>query len=119
MVWDKEGRVTEGATTDQGARSFVCAQCGSDRVRRSPAKPPVERFVRTATPFHLYRCRNCRHRGWHFGPVPEGGEERAEVALPGRPIEPRDIAASRRKRRKIVGSVLLGVALGAAAGAYL
>jgi hypothetical protein len=88
-------------------------------VRRSRAKTPVERFVRAATPFHLYRCRNCRHRGWHFGPVLDDGQERVEARPPGRPVEPRDVAASRRKRRKIVGSVLLGVALGAAAGAYL
>jgi hypothetical protein len=98
-----------------------CPRCGSSNVRRSKAKTPGERLVRYLTPFHYYRCRKCGHRGRHLGrvPAPPAPSDQDPSRTPGRPLERRDLEESLERKKRVVWTVLLAVALGALAGKYV
>jgi hypothetical protein len=99
-----------------------CSVCGSTRVRRSMARSAVELLVRKLTPFHLYVCRDCEHRGWHLGPVPDIAThplDQCSLMLSARPVEQRDIDVSRRRWRQTALSLLVAITLGAFLGCYV
>ena len=106
--------------TEKAQQSAVrCPRCGSTDVRRSKTKGGLERAARLLSPLRPYRCRTCRHRGWHWGSV--GGQADVEGAATSRsrPLERRDLQAKSRRRRRLVASVILGIGLGVASGFYL
>jgi hypothetical protein len=91
-----------------------CAHCGSPQVRRSAPKGLFEYVVRSASPVHFYRCRDCGRRGAHWGRIPRAGQSSG-----GRPVETRDTRLRRKRRIRLVFSAAIAVALGSAAGLYL
>lgn len=103
---------------EEGEPGLRCPECGSRRVRRSAPRSAAERLVRAVTPLHRFRCRDCAHRGWHLGAIPSRRHRDRELPA-GRPLERRDIEAKQLKRKRLVSSVLVAVALGAAAGVYV
>ena len=107
---------TESGT--QTVRAFTCPSCGSTRVRRSAPKGLSEQLIRSFSPFHFYRCRDCGRRGRYLGRG-LAGEERGHGGRSGRPIENRDIRAARRRKRRLWVAVVLSLGLGALAGLYL
>ena len=102
------------ATPPEAEPEITCPHCGSASVRRSAPHGFGERFLRTFTPFHFYRCRDCGRRGVHLGRVSGRRSSRT-----GRPVEGRDIRAVRMKRQRRLIALLLSIGLGVAAGIYL
>lgn len=99
--------------------TFRCPHCGSDNVRRSLPRSLFEDIVRSLTPYHLYFCRDCEGRGWKIGAL-----KLADGATPtrpafGRPLEPRDTTARRRRWRRLVLTVIIAIGLGVATGVRL
>jgi len=44
---------------------MICPHCGkAERVHRSHSRGPVERVIKTVTPYKVYRCHDCNWRGW-------------------------------------------------------
>ena len=110
-----------GAADGGEGAAFHCPRCASTNVRRSKAKTAGERLLRYLTPFHYYRCRKCGHRGLHLGrvPTPPAGHEHDPSKTPGRPLERRDLEEALERRKRLLWTVLLAVALGALAGKYV
>jgi hypothetical protein len=77
-----------------------------------------ERFQRAVTPLHFYLCRDCEHRGSHWGTIRSAPDAAAALGT-SRPIEERDRIAAHAKLRSAVLSVVFATILGAAAGAYV
>lgn len=89
--------------------TFRCPRCGSARVRRSLPQDGWERFVRSVTPIHYFRCRECNHRDSHWGPI-AWPEQESPVEVPARPLEERDRTAIAVQRRRVI--LLLCIAIG-------
>ena len=100
-------------------RAFLCPHCRSKDIRPSSPHDFIEIAVRKLTPLHLYKCRECDHRGWRFKSRPRESSASAGVAGSGRPPEPRDRARRREDRRRALTMLLIATALGAASGIYL
>lgn len=86
------------------------------------ARSSWEFLVRKVTPLHLYMCRDCEHRGWRLGSLPESvihGPDQQALGLPARPVEKRDSDLRRRRWKRAVLSFLLAVVLGTAFGRYV
>jgi predicted RNA-binding Zn-ribbon protein involved in translation (DUF1610 family) len=50
-----------------------CPQCGVERIKRSRARG-IERLIRTFSSYRIYRCPDCKWRGWlATGESPWGG----------------------------------------------
>ena len=96
--------------------SLTCPHCGSDRLRRSAPRGLGERFLRALSPAHFYRCRACGRRGWHLGRVGRAHRQRRTDAVPGRPMEKRDVEARRRKATRAAVAVAAAVGLGLVTG---
>ena len=44
---------------------MICPHCGkTERVHRSHARGTIENFIKTVTPYKIYRCHDCNWRGW-------------------------------------------------------
>jgi len=104
-------------------RSHIrCPICGSGRIRRSMPRTGWEHLVRAITPLHLYMCRDCEHRGWRFGSLPDvviHSPDQQTLGLPSRPVERRDNDAARRRWRRAIISFVFAVLLGALFGRYV
>lgn len=94
--------------------SHACPRCGAQRLYRSRARSFPEQLVRTVTPFHVYRCHACGLRNWTFGRAPRAMPDQKDFGLPTRPLESRDSEWWRKRRRRIVLSVLVAATVGAA-----
>jgi hypothetical protein len=92
-----------------------CPSCGSTRIRRSLPQDGWERFLRAIAPVHYYRCRECNHRGWTWGPVLLS-DEAAPPNVPVRPPEVRDATAAAVRRRRALFLVVVAVGAGIAMG---
>lgn len=97
------------------SRSFSCPRCGSTRIRRSLPQDGWERLVRELTPIHYFRCRDCNHRGSHWGAIAWPERELA-ADLPTRPAEQRDVTAVAVQRRRVVLLVLIAIGGGVVTG---
>jgi hypothetical protein len=95
-----------------------CRRCGSGRLRRSSAHNRVEHWVRRSTPIHFYSCGDCGRRTWLWRAHSRAPESK-EPRTPRRRLEGRDARMRMRERRHVLWTVILAVALGAAAGIYL
>jgi predicted RNA-binding Zn-ribbon protein involved in translation (DUF1610 family) len=42
---------------------LTCPRCGVDSLRRSHARR-LEKLFRTLSSYRIYRCSNCKWRGW-------------------------------------------------------
>ena len=40
-----------------------CPQCGLERIKRSRARG-IERLFKTVSSYRVYRCHDCKWRGW-------------------------------------------------------
>ena len=104
------------APGESDASRPTCPRCGSDHLRRSAPRGLGERLVRSLSPLHRYRCRACGHRGWHLGPIGRARRRRRPAAIPGRPVERRDLKAGRARLLRAATAVAVAVGLGVAAG---
>jgi DNA-directed RNA polymerase subunit RPC12/RpoP len=105
---------TPSATPPEAEPELTCPHCGSFSLRRSAPHGFGERFLRTFTPFHFYRCRDCGRRGAHLGRVSGRGSART-----GRPVEGRDVRATRTRRRRRLVALFASLGLGVAAGVFV
>ncbi|MBK9515744.1 MAG: hypothetical protein IPO09_00045 [Anaeromyxobacter sp.] len=99
----------------------TCARCGSTNVRRARHKTIWKRLYSAVTGEARYACQACHHRGWTVGALAayEARTPRPGRVAPGRPLEDRDIRASREARFRTTGLVLAAVAVGGSLAATL
>lgn len=77
--------------TDRG-----CPKCGSERVHRSKARSPLERFRKRWSRKRVHRCHDCEWRGWRIETHVEQRQE-LEVALPPPDFDKIDAAVPLRR----------------------
>ncbi|MBK9519347.1 MAG: hypothetical protein IPO09_18785 [Anaeromyxobacter sp.] len=71
-----------------------------------------QRFVRFFTPLRRYSCLDCKRRGWMVGSLPHASVSAADLGLPARPVEDRDIEEVADSRFRMVLGVGLAIGLG-------
>ena len=71
---------------------YQCPQCRSKDVHWSRSKSMWETWRKKITGNPVYRCRNCRWRGWVVDVSPDAGEEQVEPSRYTRaPETPNDV----------------------------
>jgi len=95
-----------------------CPRCGSDQLRRSSPHNSFERLLRKLSPYHLFRCGQCHHRGWHPHRLSRHREAHHSHG-PGRPLEKRDRKAKRAAVLRAALTLIFAASLGVASAIYL
>jgi len=99
--------------------SATCERCGSKDVRLKRTRGLLNRAWQVVSGRQRYACTACHHRGWSDGPVPDAPMGAGRTAplngspLPGRPLEHRDLRATRQARADRLLAITVALGLGA------
>jgi hypothetical protein len=93
----------------------VCRKCKSRHVRRSSPHTMWERIVRKFAGIRFHVCGDCGARGWHH----EKRHSRSHPSASQRLVSGRFTQASRARRRQVLRTAAVALALGMAAAVWL
>ncbi|HTN51026.1 MAG TPA: hypothetical protein VML50_01380 [Anaeromyxobacter sp.] len=84
-------------------------------MRRSHSRSHWERIAARVLGARFHTCERCGARGWHWRRRSSSTSHR-EPERPGRPVEKRDLRASKQVARRSLAALLLACLLGAVSG---